>query len=58
MIASLAKGPSTNDVTPEGEGGGYKKWQFWVIFKVNWGDRGRDGVKKLKIGVTSFMDGP
>ena len=28
------KGPSINDVTPEGEEGGYKKWRFGVIFKA------------------------
>ena len=31
------KGPSINDVTPRGEGGGYPQ-------KVTWGDRGRDPV--------------
>ena len=28
------KGSSINDVAPKGEGGGYKKWQFGVIFKA------------------------
>ena len=27
-------GSSINDVTPKEEGGGYKKWQFGVIFKA------------------------
>ena len=33
----IGKGPSINDVTPRGEGGGYPQ-------KVTWGDRGRDPV--------------
>ena len=28
---------SINDITSEGEGGGYKNWQFGVIFKAQLG---------------------
>ena len=37
---SLHKGPSINDVTPEGDGGEYKKFQFCVIFKAYLGWQG------------------
>ena len=30
----LGKGPSINNVTPRGKGGGYKNWEFGVIFKA------------------------
>ena len=34
LIVFLPKGPSTNDVSSVGEGGGSKNWQFGAIFKV------------------------
>ena len=52
------KGPSINDITPAGEGrGGLQKLVIWGDFQgISGVTRGGGGVKKLKIGVMSFMD--
>ena len=55
----LSKGPSINDVSSVGEGGGFKNLQFGAIFKAYLGRQGEGGWSKIaKIGATTFMDGP
>ena len=53
------KGPSINDVSPKGEGGGYKKCPKRRRLLVDLRRQGEGGYpKNLKFGETSFMDGP
>ena len=53
------KGPSLNDVSPKGEGGGYKKCPKRRCLLVDLRRQGEGGYpKNLKFGETSFMDGP
>ena len=56
----LPKGPSIKDVSPKGEGGGYKNAQKGdVHYLVDLRRQGEGGYpKNLKFGETSFMDGP
>ena len=55
----LGKGPSINDVSPKGEGGGYKKRPKRRRLLVDLRRQGEGGYpKNLKFGETSFMDGP
>ena len=57
--AIFPKGPSINDVSPKGEGGGYKKCPKRRRSLVDLRRQGEGGYpKKLKFGETSFMDGP
>ena len=56
---SINKGPSIKDVFPEGEGGGFQKWNFGEIFKAYLGRQGEGGGSKImKNEKASFMDGP
>ena len=53
------KGPSINDVSPKGEGGGYKKCPKRRRLLVDLRRQGEGGYpKNLKFWETSFMDGP
>ena len=46
----ICKGPSINDVSSKGEGGGYQKFDFGVIFRAKTGATGGGrGVEKSKI---------
>ena len=52
-------GPSINDVSPKGEGGGYKKCPKRRRLLVDLRRQGEGGYpKNLKFGETFFMDGP
>ena len=54
-----AKGSSIKDVSPKGEGGGYKKCPKRRRSLVDLGRQGEGGYpKNLKFGETSSMDGP
>ena len=44
----MNKGPSIKDVSSEGEGGGTKNGILGRLSRLNWGDRGREGGKKLR----------
>ena len=58
LLGVSAKGPSINDVSPKGEGGGYKKCQKRRRLLVDLRRQGEGGYpKNLKFGETSFMDG-
>ena len=58
-ISSVTQGPSINDVSPKGEGGGYKKCPKRRRLLVDLRRQGEGGYpKNLKFGETSFMDGP
>ena len=53
------KGPSINDVSPKGEGGGYKKCPKSRRSLVDLRRQGEGGYpQNVKFGETSFMDGP
>ena len=53
------KGPSINDVSPKGEGGGYKKCPKRRRLLEDLRRQGEGGCpKNLKFGKPSFMDGP
>ena len=53
------KGPSIKDVSPKGEGEGYKKCPKRRRSLVDLGRQGEGGYpKNPKFGDTSFMDGP
>ena len=55
----ISKGPSINDVSPKGEGGGYKKCPKRRRLLEDLRRQGEGGCpKNLKFGETSFMDGP
>ena len=60
LVASFAgKGPSIKDVSPKGEGGGYKKCPKRRRLLVDLRRQGEGGYpKNLKFGEMSFMDGP
>ena len=59
MSRRSGKGPSINDVSPKGEGGGYKKYPKRRRLLVDLRRQGEGGYpKNLKFGETSFMDGP
>ena len=50
---------AVRDVSPKGEGGGYKKCPKRRRSLVDLGRQGEGGYpKNLKFGETSFMDGP
>ena len=53
------KGPFIKDVSPKGEGGGYKKCPKRRRSLVDLRRQGEGGYpKNLKFGETSLMDGP
>ena len=56
------QGPSINESTPEGEGGGTKKMMIWGDFQgikgVTRGGKAKRGIRNKKFKVSSFMDGP
>ena len=60
MISHItALGPSINNVSPKGEGGGYKKCPKRRRLLVDLRRQGEGGYpKNLEFGETSFMDGP
>ena len=52
-------GPSINDVSFEGEGGGCQKWHFEAIFRAKTeATGGGRGSRNPKIEESSFMDVP